>query len=357
MRCGTPGVSSESQIGAAAPTAGRERANKTPSATGDAALAFIIVSAHQVTDSRSRTVRARPLALCAVLLAAVAIGTGAAAGYLVGRSQGAIAPPTGPALLDLRRPEARALVDRVGSLAGRLTRLEIEAANLAKKLGVSSGPGRSPAPAAPGTGASGVEKGPSGGPLLPVDDAPSLRDATTAAVGDYGTGLAQLELELAMIESSIEQLADVAAERDLTDMAYPNRLPVFGTVPRISSGFGVRHDPFTGRLARHMGLDIPAAQGTAILASGGGRVVSAGFRGPYGNAVVIDHGNGLQTLYGHCSRLFVRTGDLVMPRQKIAAVGSTGRSTGPHLHFEVIRDGTRVEPGRILASVLARPAD
>ena len=67
-------------------------------------------------------------------------------------------------------------------------------------------------------------------------------------------------------------------------------------MPRISSGYGVRHDPFTGRLARHMGLDIPAMHGTAILASGGGRVISAGFRGPYGNAIVIDHGQGLQTL-------------------------------------------------------------
>jgi murein DD-endopeptidase MepM/ murein hydrolase activator NlpD len=72
---------------------------------------------------------------------------------------------------------------------------------------------------------------------------------------------------------------------------------------------------------------------------------------------VIDHGHGVQTLYGHCSKLFVRAGDLVMPRQKIAAVGSTGRSTGPHLHFEVLRDGVRVEPGRILATVLARNAD
>ena len=121
-------------------------------------------------------------------------------------------------------------------------------------------------------------------------------------------------------------------------------VPVFGAMPHISSGFGVRRDPFTGRLARHMGLDIPAQQGAAILASGGGRVVWAGFRGPYGNAVVIDHGNGLQTLYGHCSKLFVHTGDLVMPRQKIAAVGSTGRSTGPHLHYEVRIAGTAVSP-------------
>ena len=137
-------------------------------------------------------------------------------------------------------------------------------------------------------------------------------------------------------------------------MAYPNRSPVQGAMPRISSGFGVRHDPFTGRLARHMGLDIPAVHGTAILASGGGRVISAGYRGPYGNAIVIDHGDGLQTLYGHCSKLFVHTGDLVMPQQRIASVGSTGRSTGPHLHFEVIRDGKRVAPGQVLSSVLAR---
>jgi murein DD-endopeptidase MepM/ murein hydrolase activator NlpD len=103
-----------------------------------------------------------------------------------------------------------------------------------------------------------------------------------------------------------------------------------------------------------MGLDIPAARGTPILASGGGRVLSAGFHGPYGNAIVIDHGHGLQTLYGHCSKLYVRAGELVMPQQRIADVGSTGRSTGPHLHFEVIRNGKRVAPGQVLDTVLAR---
>jgi murein DD-endopeptidase MepM/ murein hydrolase activator NlpD len=146
----------------------------------------------------------------------------------------------------------------------------------------------------------------------------------------------------------------VLDDRELETMAYPNRLPVEGRMPRISSGFGVRHDPFTGRLARHQGLDIPAAHGTPILASGGGRVISAGHRGPYGKAIVIDHGDGMQTLYGHCSKLYVRAGELVMPRQKIAAVGSTGRSTGPHLHFEVIRNGKRVAPGQVLETVLAR---
>jgi murein DD-endopeptidase MepM/ murein hydrolase activator NlpD len=325
-------------------------------------LAFIIVSAHQMTDSRMRTIRARPLLLCAGMLALAAMSASALVGYFVGQSQMASGAPglSGPAVLDFQRPEGKALVDRVGSLSGRLTRLEIEAADLAKRLGDTK-PGIAPARVEPPTAKVADTKDPvsepTGGPLLPLDDSPSITAAANAPVGDYGTGLAQLETELAMLEASLDHIAEAADERDLTDMAYPNRLPVFGKVPRISSGFGVRRDPFTGRLAHHMGLDIPATMGAAILASGGGRVVSAGFRGPYGNAVVIDHGNGLQTLYGHCSKLFVRAGDLVMPRQKIAAVGSTGRSTGPHLHFEVIRNGARVEPGRILASVLARQAD
>ena len=140
-------------------------------------------------------------------------------------------------------------------------------------------------------------------------------------------------------------------------MAYPYRLPVAGQGSRVSSTYGVRHDPFTGRLARHTGLDIPAPHGTPILASGGGRVVSAGYKGAYGRAVVIDHGDGLSTLYGHASKLLVRAGDVVMPNQQIALVGSTGRSTGPHLHFEVIRHGVRVEPRQYLSHVLGRGSE
>jgi murein DD-endopeptidase MepM/ murein hydrolase activator NlpD len=321
----------------------------------------MIVSARQMTDSRMRTLRARPLLLGVGTLGLLAMSASALVGYLIGQSHGVSGPlsMSAPTLLDFQRPEGKALVDRVGNLSGRLTRLEIEAADLAKRFTVRPAkPAITAAKPVPtSTGARSDVAEPSGGPLLPLDDTPSLREATAAPVGDYGTGLTQLEFKVALLEASLDQIADVAAARDLTDMAYPNRVPVFGRMPRISSGFGVRKDPFTGRMAHHMGLDIPAAQGTAILASGGGRVVSAGFRGPYGNAIVIDHGNGLQTLYGHCSKLYVRAGDLVMPRQKIAAVGSTGRSTGPHLHFEVIRNGARVEPGRVLASVLARQAD
>ena len=117
---------------------------------------------------------------------------------------------------------------------------------------------------------------------------------------------------------------------------------------RLSSGFGVRNDPFTGERETHTGMDVGAPEGTPIRSPAGGVVLSAGPRGGYGNAVEIDHGNGLVTLYGHASELLVSKGDSVVPGQEIATVGSSGRSTGPHLHFEVRRSGHPVDPSRAL---------
>jgi murein DD-endopeptidase MepM/ murein hydrolase activator NlpD len=117
---------------------------------------------------------------------------------------------------------------------------------------------------------------------------------------------------------------------------------------RITSGYGVRRDPLTGEASTHPGLDVGAPEGTPIRAPVGGVVLSAGPRGGYGNAVEIDHGNGLVTLYGHVSELLVSKGDSVVPGQDIATVGSSGRSTGPHLHFEVRVGGRPVDPGRAL---------
>jgi murein DD-endopeptidase MepM/ murein hydrolase activator NlpD len=310
-------------------------------------MAFIIVAAGPVTACRMRTIAAGRLLAYGALAAVALMVACVALGYLLAQQD-----PT-PAIrggLDAGQPE-RVVVDRIGELTGRLTRLEIEAAGLARRLGVVA-PLQDTTPDQPAdTG----NDSPRGGPFLPlVDDAPG--QGVEPVTDGLGRGLAQLEGEIALLQASLDRIAGVLADRELTTMAYPNRSPVQGAVPRVSSGFGVRHDPFTGRLARHMGLDIPAAHGTPILASGGGRVIYAGRRGPYGKAVVIDHGDGLQTLYGHCSKLYVRTGDLVMPQQRIADVGSTGRSTGPHLHFEVIRDGRRVAPGQVLNSVLARNA-
>jgi murein DD-endopeptidase MepM/ murein hydrolase activator NlpD len=302
-----------------------------------------------------RTVGAGRVLACALVAAVVLTSGSVALGYRMAKAHesGAASMTTvdGGNSLGLQRPEGQVVVDRIGDLSGRLIRLEIEAAELARRLGIAP----SQAGDEPASAQQAGDTGSQGGPLLPLGSATS-RSAATARqpVGEYGNGLPQLELEVELLEESFRHMAGVLAARDLATMAYPSRPPLQGRMPRISSGFGVRHDPFTGRLARHMGLDIPAAYGTAILASGGGRVVSAGFRGPYGKAVIIDHGHGLQTLYGHCSKLYVRAGEFVMPQQQIAAVGSSGRSTGPHLHFEVINHGQRVAPGQVLKHVLAR---
>jgi len=287
-------------------------------------VAFVIVSAGHLTDSRLRTLRARPLLLVAGLGLAVLMGCCIGLGYRLAQ----LATPTvvaNPVQLD--QPEFRALVHRVGTLAGRLVQLESEAAALARRLGV--------APVA-ATLTRSPRRESSGGPMVPV------------------AGLHRLEADFARLEDAIGDLSAVAAERDRETMAFPNRMPVAGRSVPVTSHYGTRRDPFTGRLARHTGLDIPARHGTPILASGGGRVVSAGYKGAYGRTVVIDHGDGVSTLYGHASQLLVRPGDVVMPQQKIALVGSTGRSTGPHLHFEVIRHGSRVEPRQYLAHVLDR---
>ena len=112
----------------------------------------------------------------------------------------------------------------------------------------------------------------------------------------------------------------------------------------VTSGFGVRADPFTHQPHRHEGVDVAASEGSPIPAVWGGTVVQAGERGGYGNAVEIDHGNGVHTLYAHAKALTVKEGDQVAPGDVIANVGSTGRSTGPHLHLELRVNGRAVDP-------------
>src|SRR5580698_1809206 len=127
----------------------------------------------------------------------------------------------------------------------------------------------------------------------------------------------------------------------------PYRKPVIGEV-EFTSGFGVRSDPFLGRPAMHTGLDFRAATGDPVRATANGKVVSAGWSGGYGRMVEIDHGNGLSTRYGHLSEINVKVGDTIKIGQVIGAVGSTGRSTGPHLHYETRIDGEAVDPQKFL---------
>jgi murein DD-endopeptidase MepM/ murein hydrolase activator NlpD len=131
-------------------------------------------------------------------------------------------------------------------------------------------------------------------------------------------------------------------------------LPMAG---RVTSGYGLRSDPFTGAPERHAGVDVGAPEGSAIHASMAGVVRSAGPRGGYGNAVEIDHGNGVTTLYGHAAELLVKPGQTVQTGQEIARVGSTGRSTGAHLHFEVRVGGRAVDPSKALKAYASRAED
>ncbi len=118
-------------------------------------------------------------------------------------------------------------------------------------------------------------------------------------------------------------------------------MPVSG---RFSSEFGSRRDPIHGHERHHAGLDIAAPSGTPVRAALSGTVVSSGRHGGYGNAVIVEHSDGTEAVYAHCSRLDVRAGERIRAGQTIAAVGSTGRSTGPHLHFELRVDGEAVDP-------------
>ena len=127
----------------------------------------------------------------------------------------------------------------------------------------------------------------------------------------------------------------------------PYRKPVIGAV-EFTSGFGVRSDPFLGRPAMHTGLDFRAATGDPVRATANGKVVTSGWMGGYGRMVEIDHGNGLSTRYGHLSETHVKVGDVIKIGQVIGAVGSTGRSTGPHLHYETRIDGDPVDPQKFL---------
>ena len=167
-----------------------------------------------------------------------------------------------------------------------------------------------------------------GGPFVPVK--------LPADAGPFERQLYRINVTRAQVERLNRTLALV-----------PYRKPVIGEV-EFTSGFGVRSDPFLGRPAMHTGLDFRAATGDPVRATANGKVASSGWAGGYGRMVEIDHGNGLSTRYGHLSEINVKVGDSVRIGQVIGTVGSTGRSTGPHLHYETRIDGEAVDPQKFL---------
>ena len=151
---------------------------------------------------------------------------------------------------------------------------------------------------------------------------------------------------LGLIEQRLASVRNDVDRRQALVAATPSMWPIAGW---ISSGFGDRPDPFTGESAFHPGLDISAEHGSPIYAPADGLVESAGFNGNYGNLVTLDHGFGLVTRYGHLSRSAVYAGQQIRRGEVIGFVGSTGRSTSPHLHYEVLVNGELTNPLRLLA--------
>ncbi len=142
-------------------------------------------------------------------------------------------------------------------------------------------------------------------------------------------------------------------EQKMKSMAIPTQNPVEGVTS--GSPFGWRIDPFTGKSALHTGLDFQAPIGTPIAAAAGGLVVTQEFHPGYGNMIEVDHGNQLISRYAHASRVFVKKGDLIKRGQKIAEVGTSGRSTGPHLHYEVLVQGVPQDPRKFLNAGMGLP--
>jgi len=173
-------------------------------------------------------------------------------------------------------------------------------------------------------------------------------DLNQSVIGsdDISRVLDQLELALMEKEQQLHYLDEMMLSKNLQDEVKPKGTPV--TDGWISSRYGYRTDPFSGRRQFHRGIDFAGRKGTPIYAAAGGIVVKAEKHPQYGNLVEIDHRNGYVTRYAHTSEMLVKAGDVVKKGQQIAKMGNTGRSTGTHLHFEVIKNGAPTNPARIL---------
>jgi murein DD-endopeptidase MepM/ murein hydrolase activator NlpD len=233
------------------------------------------------------------------------------------------------------RENLDAFAVKVGEMQAKLVKLEAMGDRVSGLAGVKVDVRK--AVGAPVRGAAQNGVGGQGGPFVPMRT-PSLE---------------QLQHMVSALDDATDQDTDLLTylesrllERRMQSLMIPNSKPVD---VEVGSGFGFRPDPFTGRPALHTGLDFPAETGTAIHAAAGGVVRTVEWHPAYGHMVEIDHGNGLVTRYAHTSKVFVKAGDLVKRGQVVAAVGTTGRSTGPHLHFEVLVEGVPQDPDKFLA--------
>lgn len=220
-----------------------------------------------------------------------------------------------------------ALTIRLGDIQGRLLRLDALGQRFVESGLVTSGEFNFDQPAAVG----GPEDAMGGDSY----SAPELTDMIN-----------QLELLIDDREKQLRLLDQVSSRNKLEDELYLQGRPI--TWGWLSSRYGYRTDPFTGKRRWHAGVDLAGKEGSDIITVGAGVVTFAGDRFGYGNLVEVDHGEGLVTRYAHAKTVKVETGDVVQKGQVVALMGSTGRSTGPHVHFEVIRNGKTENPEKYI---------
>lgn len=183
------------------------------------------------------------------------------------------------------------------------------------------------------------EPAPQGGPVSPALAAPDFAELKLS-MDELAAGLKARESELKILESML-------LDRDIQEAKEIAGRPV--TWGWMSSKYGQRLDPFTGKSAWHAGVDFAGKDRSDVVAVAGGVVTHAAKRYGYGLMVEITHGDGFVTRYGHHAEILVSVGDVVKPRQVIGKMGSSGRSTGPHVHFEVLKNGKHVDPARYVA--------
>jgi len=296
-------------------------------------------------DGHPRQLSLPPLALLCVSVAVLAIVGGAfGAGWSLNHGDSAGGLAVGQAahwsqvlakqrdeISDLKRQmqvRAGAIAIQIGDMKAHVIRLDALGQRLTAMAGIKS------------TEFNFGQDPPQGGPEM---DIPGARPQ----IADIATMLKSLQSQIDLSGSQLSALENVLLSRQLGQEIHPEGRPV--STGYISSGFGERVDPFTGGEEFHEGIDFAAPQGTPIHAVAAGIVTWAGPRGGFGNMVQIDHGNGYATRYGHAYKVLVHVGETVQRGDVIGLVGNTGRSTGPHVHFEVLKDGHEVNPARFVA--------
>ena len=296
----------------------------------------VILISSRLAKARSLTVSLRHVFLTATVGLAVVVGLSGALYWLSLRFAADLKIPLVNELVlaaqkgetersrEFMQQNLNAMAVKIGEMQAQLTRLDALGERLSSMAGIRPQEFR-------------------------FSEAPGLGGAQSTTMPPQNLTLTQFNEKFAMLSRQMENRTDQLGvleaqlfEQAVKKKAMPTMMPV--TAPFNASGFGYRIDPFTGQQAMHEGIDFITDAGTTVVAAAGGVVQFSGFHPQYGNMIDIDHGNDLVTRYAHLSKVLVKEGDLLQRGRRIAESGNTGRSTGPHLHFEVRFRGAAQNP-------------